>query len=103
MALARTSDFEIGKFGKNQILGQFGQVPSENQAPVVIASVMRLAASMAPAGVNRTCREEPEQQGGLRCRCYSQFLRTRPDGLPPCGSSTSWIPRRTSPMTRLAN
>lgn len=29
MALIRTSDFEIGKFGEKQMLRQFGQVPGD--------------------------------------------------------------------------
>jgi hypothetical protein len=29
IAISRTSDFEIGKFGAKQVLRQFGQVPTE--------------------------------------------------------------------------
>ena len=29
IAISRTSDFEIGKFGAKQVLRQFGQVPAE--------------------------------------------------------------------------
>ena len=29
IAISRTSDFEIGKFGAKQVLRRFGQVPSE--------------------------------------------------------------------------
>ena len=29
IAVSRTSDFEIGKFGADQVLRRFGQVPSE--------------------------------------------------------------------------
>ena len=29
MAISRTADFDIGKFGRNHVLRRFGQVPSE--------------------------------------------------------------------------
>jgi hypothetical protein len=29
MAIGRTSDFEVGKFGAKQVLRRFGQVPTE--------------------------------------------------------------------------